>query len=332
MFSKQLFSGYEGKNVLICGASCLIGRNLFDLMKVLGANVKGTYYSENHFYEDGIPMFRHVDFTDREQTERVFSSTYDYVFICAAQSYNATVCRDNPEALIQSNLVMTSNILEFARKSKSGKVMFLSSSVTYQPHEQPQKEEELDWNQEPSSLYLGIGWVKRYLEKLCKFYSTIGLPCTIVRLTNVYGRHDKTDLDKCHVIPALIIRGMRRENPFVLKSQGTGYKSFVHVNDVTRDMAKAMLVEGNFNTFNLTGDESYQIKEVVNIILKVFRDIDPSYNPQLRFEGGPDAVNYVGLDRSHFDNVCGREPYIPLAKGLKEVIEWYSLSLQTQKR
>lgn len=327
MFSNQLFKAYEGKRVLICGASCLTGRNLFDLMQTFGAEVYGTCLTDQHWYSDGKPMFRVVDFTNREQAARVFTQGYDYVFICAAQSYNAQVCRDNPESLILDNIKMTSNILEMAKKSRCGRVMFLSSSVAYQPHDKPMKESDLDLNQNPSSIYLGIGWVKRYLERLCEFYSTQGLPATVVRLTNVYGRYDKTDMDKCHVIAALIMRGLRREDPFVLRSQGNGKKSFVHVNDVTRDMAKAMLVQGNFNVFNLTGNESHQIKDVVGIVLDAFREIDTSYKPQARFEGHPDAVDYIALDRSKFDEICGRESYIPLKQGIREVIEWYSLEV-----
>lgn len=332
MFSKQLFSGYEDKKVLICGASCLTGRNLFDLMQTLGADVRGTCLTDQHYYADGRPMFRVVDFTNREQAARVFTTKYDYVFLCAAQSYNAATCKDNPEVLILPNLTMTSNILEFAYKSGAGRVMFLSSSVTSQPHTSPLYEEDLDLNQDPYPLYLGIGWVKRYLEKLCKFYSRRGLPCTVVRLTNVYGRYDKTDPDKCHVIPALVMRGLNRENPFVLKSLGNGVKNFVHVNDVVRDMAKAMLVEGDYNVFNLTGDESVRIADLVTTLLDVFREIDPTYSPRLVFEGHPDGAPYVRLSRDKFDEICGRESYIPLRQGLKEVIEWYSLSLQTQKR
>lgn len=332
MFSNQLFKAYEGKKVLICGASSLIGRGLFDMMQILGADVRGTCYQECPTYEDGTPMFRKVDFTNREETQRVFSTMYDFVFLCAAQSYNAAVCRDNPEALVLPNLVMTANILEFARKSKAGRVMFCSSSVTYQKHDRKMTEDELDWNQDPHDIYMGIGWVKRYLERLCKFYSQKGLPCTIVRLTNVYGRHDKTDPDKCHVIPALLMKAVRREDPYVLKSQGDGVKSFVHVNDVTRDMAKAMLVEGDFNVFNLTGDEEHKIGDVAHLILDVAKEVDPSYSPRIVFEGYPDACSYVGLSREKFDATCDREGYIPLKQGLREVIEWFSLSHQTQKR
>lgn len=330
--SFKLSEAYEGKKVLICGASCLTGRNLFDFMLKAGADVRGTCLTDQHYAYDGAPMFRAVDFTDRDQAERVFSVKYDYVFICIAQSYNAHVCKDNPESLILPNLIMTSNVLEFARKSGAGRVMFLSSSVTYQPHDWKMKEDDLDLNKDPNDLYMGIGWVKRYLERLCKFYSTLGLPCTIVRLSNVYGPHDKTDQDKCHVVPALIMRALRREDPFVIKSKGNGCKSFVYVKDVVRDMARAMLVEGDFNVFNLTGDESMRIKDLVKELMGVFRDLDPEYNPEIIFEGSKDAVEYIGIDRSLFDKTCGREMYTPIQQGLKETIEWYSSSLQTPKR
>lgn len=332
MFSKELFAAYAGKKVMICGASCLTGRNLFDLMQLLGAQVRGTCYTQQHYYADGKPMFRYVDFTDSEETALNFASRYDYVFICAAQSYNANVCRENPEVLIGPNLLMISNILKYARESRCGRVMFLSSAVAYQKHDTPQKEDDLDWNQNPHSIYMSIGWVKRYLEKLCEFYSQKGLPCTIVRLTNVYGRYDKTDPDKCHVIPSLLLKAVNREDPFILESQGNGVKNFVYVNDVVRDMAKAMIVPGYYNIFNLTGEEFIKIGDLAHLVIEVAREYDPTYNPRIIFEGYPDACAYVGLSREKFDSICGKDTYTLLKRGLKETLEWLSLLLPTQKK
>lgn len=332
MFSKELFSAYEGKRVLICGASCLTGRNLFDALNVLGAKVFGTCLTDQHYYSDGTPMFRVVDFTDKQQAKRAFSERYDYVFICAAQSYNAHVCKESPEELILPNIIMTSNILELAKKTKCGRVMFLSSSVTYQPHSHPMREDEIDFNIDPSDLYMGIGWVKRYLEKLCKFYSKLGLPCTIVRLTNVYGPYDKTDLSKCHVIPALIMRGLNKEDPFIINSKGNGIKSFVHVNDVVRDMAKAMIVKGDFNVFNITGNESVSIRDMASILIECLKEEIKGYNPKVIFKDSPDAVNYICLSRDKLDSLCGKDKYISLKRGLKDTIQWYYLSLQTQRK
>lgn len=331
MYSKELFNGFEGKKVLICGASGLTGHNLFDMMEVLGAKVTGTCFSNQDFYTDGEKVFKQVDFTvAREVHNLVSTDAFDFVFLCAAQTYNAQVCKDNPQCLILPNLTMVSNVLEASLQNRVSKVMYVSSATVYQPHNKPIAETELNLNKNPHNIYMGIGWVKRYLEKLCEFYSARGLKTIIVRPTNIYGRYDKTDETKCHVLPAFIMRALREENPFIIKSLGDGIKNFIHVNDLTRDMAKAMLTDKNFDVFNLTSDEYFSIGQVVDLVIKSAKQIKPDYNPNIRHEGYPDVVSFVGLNREKFDKVCGRETYIPLVQGISEVMEWFFLSLRTQ--
>ena len=333
MFSKELFKAFEGKKVLICGASGLSGHNLFDLMEVLGAKVTGTCLTDQAFTADDRPMFKVVDFTLPVDVRYLFQNDkFDYVFICCAQTYNAAMCKDNPQMMILPNIEMVSNILEASLQSGVKKVLFVSSATVYQPHTEPIAEKDLNLNLNPHPLYLGVGWTKRYLEKLCEFYSTRGLKTVVVRPTNIYGAYDKTDPKLCHVVPALIMRGLNEENPYVLRSLGDGTKNFIHAHDLTRDMAKVMAFHETPDPINLTSDEYFTIGQVVDQLIDIFKARTPGYKPHVRFEGTNDAVSFVGLNRKKFDSLYGREPYIPLAKGLKEVVEWYSLSLQTQKR
>lgn len=330
---------YAGKKVLVAGASGLTGRNLVEYLESLGANVTGTWHKHRVTYVNGMSMitdpidlFYNVDFTDKSQAERFFYNyQFDYVFICAAQSYNASVCRDNPEALILSNLQIVSNILSQCLKHKVKKVIFMSSATVYQPHKEPLAECELDWNQNPHELYMGIGWVKRYLEKLCEFYSSQGLPTFIVRPTNIYGPYDKTNLEHCHVIPAFIMRALNGEDPFVVKTLGNGVKNFINVNDLVRDMARIVAFDDSDHAiYNLTSDEYVTISQLCSLIIEAVKEINPDYSPHIRFEGYPDAVPFVGLSRKRLDAKFGQASYVPLTQGLKEVVKWYSSLHQTQ--
>lgn len=341
MSSLKLIEHFKDKKVLVAGASGLTGMNLFAFLQTVGADVVGTWNLHKVTYVNGMSMssdpidlYYNVDFTDKNQVERLFYHyDFDYVFICAAQSYNAAVCRDNPEALIGPNLQIVSNILAQCLKTKVKKVMYISSATVYQPHSEPIAECELDWNQNPHELYMGIGWVKRYLEKLCEFYATKGLPTFVVRPTNIYGMFDKLDLEKCHVVPAFIMRAINGEDPFVVKSLGDGVKNFIYVDDLIRDMAKIMAFdESAHGVYNLTSDEYASISEVAANIINRVKEINPDYAPHVRFEGRPDAVPFVGLNRVRFDTKFGQEPYTKLTDGLREVVKWYSSLLQIQKR
>lgn len=338
MSGLKLIEHFKDKKVLIAGASGLTGMNLFAFMETIGADAMGTWHKHKFTHVNGMSMmdepidcYYNVDFTKQSEAERFFYNyEFDYVFICAAQSYNAAVCRDNPSMLIQPNLVMVSNILEQCLKHKVKKVMYMSSATVYQTHTEPIKESQLDWNKNPHELYMGIGWVKRYLEKLCEFYSTKGLPTVVVRPTNIYGMFDKLDMEKCHVVPAFIMRALAGENPFVVKSLGDGVKNFIYVDDLCRDMAKIMAFdESDHAVYNLTSDEYASISQMCETVIKCVQEINPDYKPHLRFSGHPDAVPFVGLNREKFDAKFGQEPYTNLTDGLREVTKWYSSLLQT---
>ena len=48
--------------------------------------------------------------------------------------------------------------------------MWVSSSTVYQPYYKPITEKQLDLRFNPYEIYLGNGWLYRYLEKLFEFY------------------------------------------------------------------------------------------------------------------------------------------------------------------
>ena len=53
--------------------------------------------------------------------------------------------------------------------------------------------------------YFGAGWMKVFVEKMCEFYSRLGMnKYTVIRHSNIYGPHDKFDLDKSHVFGATL--------------------------------------------------------------------------------------------------------------------------------
>lgn len=323
MTSLSLIRAFDGKRVLVAGASGMTGHNLYDLMQMFSANVVGTCLNQNDYYADKRPLFERVDFSDELASETFFNShdTFDYVFICAAQSYNAIVCKNNPQELILPNLQIVSNILSNSLRTGVKKALYISSATVYQPSFNKLSEDDLDLNLEPHDIYMGIGWVKRYLEKLCLFYSQQGLMVNVVRPTNLYGRYDKTDEARCHVIPALVMRALRKEDPYKVYGNGRSIKNFIHVDDFIRDICKVAAYYNSPEPLNLCSDEEVSINDVVNMILDIV-----GHKPKIvHTTTNIDAVPYRNLDRSKFDALLGRESYTSIYTGLKNVISWYAV-------
>lgn len=337
MSSIQLIKSYKGKRVLVCGASGMTGMNLFAFMDTLGADVVGTYHSHKVAYINGMSMisdpidlYHQVDFTNKAETQRFFQefAPFDYVFVCCAKTYNAFVCEENPASMILPNLEMLSNILENSLRQKVGRVLYMSSATVYQPLDRPIRESELDWNKDPYTLYQGVGWMKRYAEKLCEFYTAQGLKVGIVRPSNIYGRFDKLDEKLCHVIPALVLRALRQEDPFIIHGTGAPVKDFIHVDDLVRNMAIVACEGDSCIPTNLCSGELVSIMDLTKIILRLTK-----HKPtQIQTTGDFDRVPYRALSREGFDFLFGKQTYTPLEDGIKDVVEWYSSLLQIQKR
>lgn len=314
----SLHNIYKGKKVLVCGASGLSGYHIAKHMLSLGAKVVGTYYSSKPQIKT---VTAQVDFTDKAQTNRFFYefAPFDYVFICCAKTYNAFVCATDPASMILPNIVMLSNILEYCLKTSSRRVVYMSSAVVYQPFNKPLSEDDIDWNLDPHDIYMGVGWVKRYAEKLCAFYNQQGLSVACVRPTNIYGPNDKIDLATCHVIPALVSKALRGDTPYLVSGSGRPVKDFLYAPDLARDIALvAADIQAQYPV-NLCSGSLVSISDLAHLILKLTK-----HKADIQFEGSKDAVPYRALDNSRFKMMFGKQTYTPLERGLKEVIKWYS--------
>ena len=98
----------------------------------------------------------------------------------------------------------------------------------------PKETKKLNLNLPTYDLYLGIGWVYRYLEKLAEwYYLKRGLQVGIIRTANIYGPYDRFDETKSHVIPSLIKRAINKENPFIVWGNKETVRDFVFSDDLS---------------------------------------------------------------------------------------------------
>lgn len=302
---------FKDDKILITGASGLLGRNLFNLLKSQGVNVVGTYFSKN------IDGLTYCDLTDLEQVKQI-TKDVKYIFLLAAKTYGAGVMKNNPSALVTDTVSMNTNVLESVKGTDIKKILFVSSSVVYQESFKPLEEDDLDWNQNPYPLYMGVGWVKRYLEKMCEFYSQLGLPINIVRPTSIYGKFDKYEEGKSHFVPAIIKRVLEKQDPLIIWGTGKDMKNMVYVDDLLRDMIKIMMYYDGVDAFNLCAENCLTVQEIVDIILEETEyNIKPIYDITK-----PGSIPYKSLIRNKLDSIVGKESYKTFREGVKEVINW----------
>ncbi|MGF1584875.1 MAG: GDP-L-fucose synthase family protein [Bacteroidales bacterium] len=147
-----------------------------------------------------------LDLSVQQDVDRFFEKERpDYVILAAAKVGGIVANNTYRAEFIYENLMIQNNVIHAAWKHGVKKLLFLGSSCIY-PKEapQPMKEEylltgPLEITNEPYAIakIAGIKMCENYFRQYgCNFIS--------VMPTNLFGPNDNYDLEKSHVLPALI--------------------------------------------------------------------------------------------------------------------------------
>jgi GDP-L-fucose synthase len=150
--------------------------------------------------------YHQLDLMNQQATEEFFKQEHpDYVFLAAAKVGGIIANNTYRAQFIYENLQIQNNIIHFAWKYGVKKLLFLGSSCIYpRLAPQPIREDslltgELEYTNEPYAIAKIAGM------KMCEAYNMqYGTDFMSVMPTNLYGPNDNYDLEKSHVLPALI--------------------------------------------------------------------------------------------------------------------------------
>lgn len=150
--------------------------------------------------------FEKYDLRNQQQVEQFFEENKpDYVFLAAAKVGGIIANNVYRADFIYDNLMIQSNIIYQSYIQNVKKLLFLGSSCIYPKFcPQPMKEEYLltdilEYTNEPYAI-AKIAGIKT-IESFNIQYNTNFIS---VMPTNLYGKNDNFDLEKSHVLPAII--------------------------------------------------------------------------------------------------------------------------------
>ena len=149
---------------------------------------------------------KELDLTDSKAVAAFFASEQpDYVFLAAAKVGGIVANNTYRADFIYENLMIQNNVIHQSYVHGVKKLMFLGSTCIYPKNcPQPMKEDYLltdilEYTNEPYAIAKIAGI------KMCESYNLqYGTNFISVMPTNLYGPHDNFDLEKSHVLPALI--------------------------------------------------------------------------------------------------------------------------------
>jgi len=149
---------------------------------------------------------KELDLTNQKAVEEFFESEKPEYVILAAAKVGGIVANNTYRAdFIYENLAIQNNVIHQSYVHKVKKLLFLGSTCIY-PKEAPQPMPEdclltspLEYTNEPYAIAKIAGI------KMCESYNIqYSTNFISVMPTNLYGPNDNFDLEKSHVLPALI--------------------------------------------------------------------------------------------------------------------------------
>lgn len=149
---------------------------------------------------------KELDLTNQKEVEDFFANEKPQYVILAAAKVGGIVANNTYRAdFIYENLAIQNNVIHNAYKYGVEKLLFLGSTCIY-PKNAPQPMPEdclltspLEYTNEPYAIAKIAGI------KMCESYNIqYGTNFISVMPTNLYGPNDNFDLEKSHVLPALI--------------------------------------------------------------------------------------------------------------------------------
>lgn len=198
----------------------------------------------------------------------------DYVFLAAAKVGGIVANNTYRAEFIYDNLMMESNIIHQSYVNDVKKLLFLGSSCIYPKlAPQPLKEEYLlsGYLEETNQPY-AIAKIAGI--ELCDSYrAQYGCNYISAMPTNLYGPNDNYDLEKSHVLPAMLrkfITAKRIQAPTVtIWGTGTPKREFLHVDDLAEACLYLMQTYNEKGLVNIGTGIDVTILELAELIQQI---------------------------------------------------------------
>jgi len=309
------------KRMLICGATGFIGRNLTERFSSHDdLEVIAVYHNRPPFNCTNVKWIK-ADLTDGKDIERCMKNI-DILVQAAATTSGSRDIVSRPFIHVTDNAVMNSLLFRSAFEQKVGHVLFFSCTVMYPSGaDRPLTEDDFDASQAIHPRYFGVGWTKIYIEKMCEFYSRIGeTKFTVVRHSNIYGPHDKFDLEHSHVFGATITKVMTARDQITVWGTGEEARDLLYVDDLVDFVERAIRKQKKtFELYNCGYGKAVPIKELVNRIVA-------ASDRKLAIEhdlSQPTIKTSLALDCAKASRDLGWRPKTDLGKGIELTLRWW---------
>ena len=302
----------SGSNILVTGATGLIGSTLVDVLMSNPHHDYAVYASGRNLerarqrFKDYLSMdsFHFVEYDVMVPLQ--MEVPFDYI-IHAASNANPNAFSRNPVEIVKSNIYGVSNLIEYGIGHGMKRFLYVSSGEIYGQGDGRVISEEYSGYVDCLNSRSCYPSSKRTAETLCASYaSEYDVDVVIARPCHVYGPNFTESDNRVY---AQFIRNILNDEDIVLKSSGDQLRSWCYVTDCVSALLYVLLKGVSGEAYNIADPSSVmtirQLAEMLasignkKVIMEVPSDIEKKgYNPVTKSVFSIDKLQALGWKAS----------------------------------
>jgi len=244
----------------VIGGSGFIGSHLVD--KLIDANHEVTVFDIMSPHRKDV---RHVimDILDPTRTTLALAGGYDCIYLLAAVA-NVNDVFQIPVESAHVNIMAVAHVLEAARRTGAKRVILASTTWVYGMAESQAVDEDTPLTLSRAGHVYTASKVSA--ELLCHAYRDLyKVNTTILRYGIPYGPRARMGT----ALATFVSRAIARK-PITIDGDGSQWRTFVYVEDLALGNVAALEERAANQTYNLDGSEQVSIRQVAEMVAKVF--------------------------------------------------------------
>lgn len=313
-------SNIENKNILVTGATGLVGSHLveellklkpYKIICLVRSKDPSSYFYMNKLDEQVVCAFG--DLNDKERVANVVTKyEIDYIFHIGAQAIVPTAVI-NPYEAISTNVMGTVNILEAAKMAERIKAVVVASS------DKAYGKDCVDATEDNAMAGDHPYDVSKSCADLISlaYHKTYGLPVAVSRFGNIFG---PGDLNMNRIIPGAM-KSIIEKNTLEIRSDGTFVRDYVYVKDVVDGYIQLaeQIDKAKGEAFNFSTGYNFSVLDLVNKIGEILDEkIEYTVVNNQKNEIPAQSLNY-----NKAETVLNWKAKNTLEGSIRETFNWY---------
>ena len=299
--------------LLLTGGSGLVGRNI------------QNHYASNK-WNIIAPTSNDLNLMDYTAVKSFFNACKpDIILHCAGRVGGISANIMEPVAFLDTNIIIGRNVIMGAREAKIKRLINLASTCIYPREAQNPLKEEciLEGKLEPTNE--GYAIAKIVALRLCQYirkedpgynYKTL-IPC------NLYGKFDKFNPKKSHLLPAIIHKihhaKITDKQSVEIWGDGSARREFMYVEDLADAIYFAMeSILDIPDLMNIGVGTDYTIKEYYESVAKAI-----GWRGEFVFDHSKPTGMAQKLSDTNLQSKWGWQPKTTLKEGIRLTYKYY---------